>query len=700
MNNFARKVSFFISILVRVNMTIIEQLLGEPSQGLVKELRPQQLRMATNVAHAIEKGGIYTVEGPVGIGKTYAYLLPALLAKKRVIVATPKKSLQDQIANKDLPALSEALKLLGNDPPKFLILKGRSNYACQLLAITHGELTSEYLNFLKSSQYGDRAEYPSTVPSWWNSATAEKCIGSTCSFFNSCGYANLLKDLRKADVIVTNHHLLGFDLARGLGSMFDGPYSVLIVDEAHSFSEGIRTAFYHYLTHTAVVDLARELNSVEFYSPIITELVTSYNQMLSSVREEHRKPWPVVVSTKLFTNSTAVRETVQNIESLVRTIEGALTSSAEGDKFVETDRLSPAAQVTQAKLASIQKSLTSLAVAIAVAQKVRSAEAPFTLKAFLDGGVKSLVVQGRVENTVVWTELKKDTQGNYNLHVWAAPINLGSIVGHKLTSIPTVIMTSATLAVDQNFDHLRSQLGITPSVSDILESPFDYVKQAGLYIPIDLPNVKRASEKDTAGRIKYLKYVDRVVEECYTLIQASNGNAFILTTANDEMSLISSRLKKLWNPIFTQGEDGDPQTILKKFLTTESAVLIGSRSFWEGIDVQGGKLRLVIIQKLPFPMIGDPIIKARKDAAGPNAFHYVDYADMLTDLRQGTGRLIRSVADRGLVAILDSRVWSKPYGVRIRNALPYRRTTKYITEAVKYLEGVNRYYERTTNGAT
>jgi Rad3-related DNA helicase len=304
------------------------------------------------------------------------------------------------------------------------------------------------------------------------------------------------------------------------------------------------------------------------------------------------------------------------------------------------------------------------------------------------------VFEQRKKNLLANTAVYGSQDAKGNVQIFCAPIELGGIAKQYLSQIKTTVLCSATLAVNNRFDHVTSMTGLSPLVTDVLPSPFDYDAQGFVYVPRDLPSVSRTDATyEAIGRAR--------VERICRLVELSNGGAFILTTANDELDAIAVELKKRFpERTFVQGHrknqwDGDPQSILTQFRGTQNAILVGSKSFWEGVDVPGGALRLVIVVKLPFPQYGDPIIKARERVA-ENPFRDVQMTDMLIDLRQGVGRLIRSKNDRGCVAILDSRVWTKSYGGAALSSLPWSRdvVTSDMAVVEKYLPKYAAYFNR------
>ena len=631
-------------------------LLSDPNEGLITEIRQAQIRMALAVQKTIQDGGVLAVEAGTGTGKSFSYLVPALLADKRIVIATPKKSLQDQLFNKDVPAVQRVLKK--NVP--CIVLKGKGNYACVQRASKHG-LTPEYRAFLRSDPYGDRAHYPGPLPPWWNDATAETCVGKTCDDYDNCGYVRLRQTVEAplpvSKVIIINHHLLGLDFLLGLGTLVGGDYGVLIVDEAHKLQDGIRSAFTYEASENSAHEIVKLTNDAKAHFRSAHNLWTISDEMFDTVQNRHWRE-PHERKTPVFDQERA---------SIV--MRALVALEKELDAYEEAAKGSAEAVIISLAL----RKTNHLKCALRVLQGM-----PY--------------VGTDPEDTAMRNEFYMKNMCVYGLReynkfiVRAAPIHLGHIVTPRFAQIPAVILTSATLAVGDSFHHLQSTIGKAPTSTDILPTMFNYEKQGVCYIPKHLPFSSRPRKNDEEGLATYNEYIQAIGDECASLVKRSRGNAFILTTANDEMEQWT-KIVKAQNPrmpVFMQEfrkkdgtvvGDGSPDQILRNYMATPGSVLIGSKTFWEGVDVQGEKLILVVLPKLPFPSRSEPLIEARRRLS-ENAFNNVDFVDMSFDVRQGVGRLIRSLNDKGMVAILDSRIWTKytSYGERIINLLPFPRS--------------------------
>lgn len=681
-------------------MSTAIQLLSQPALGLVREVRKPQVMMAASVQDALDNGGVYICEGPVGSGKTYAYLVPTILAtNRRFVIATAKKALQDQINLKDVPAIASRIEPSvlraacmndeGHEQHLARVVKGKSNYACRLLAQKFSP-PDAYHEWIDKSAYGDRATYPGFVPKWWPNATAEGCIGRGCKSYRSCGYTRLRQEMLLSRGLVINHHLLGSDMSYGHGKMVGGPFSVLVIDEAHKLADGIRSAFTLRVAEGSIDDLAQSLENSSFQFMMPRKISRPWNQMFQSLpnrhwRDAHERE-PPVFDTEL---ASECLEGLAEIDlELARTlgvygITGDPSDASYWERFAaQTENLPDDVRNMLANIGVARRKTEHLKVGLNAAQG-RACDQ----KKDEDDEEYEARNEGRLANLVI--AASADRSGRVT--ITGAPVDLGGIAKAYLGQIKTVIVTSATLAINGSFDHLDNVIGVKPTKTEILPTTFNYAKQGFFYIPRDLPYVNRNDEEHGPALLKKAQRAEQ-------LIRWSNGGAFVLTTANDELDMFAAHLMKtLPNKIFVQGHSknpwhGDAQTVLEMYMRTPNAVLVGSRSFWEGVDVEGERLRLVIIAKLPFPMFGDPIIKARERLAGENAFQRVQVGDMLMDLRQGAGRLIRSSSDRGVVALLDSRAWTKSYGRSVRAALGFPVTddlglcSRYLPQVVKYFQ--------------
>lgn len=695
-------------------MRTSHELLSNPTHGLVREARGPQLQMAASIEKVLADGGAYFCEAPVATGKTYAYLLPALLAEgRRVVVATAKKQLQDQIVIKDLPALK---RVLGSDLTRALgtqmlgtQLKGKGNYACRLAAMkiiekTGGADGGEYDGFLRYSRYGDRAEFNGMPPRWWGAATAEDCVGKKCDFFDDCGYIRLKRDVTQSKIVVVNHHVLGAEMFYGHGKMVGGPYDVLIVDEAHALAAGIRSAFTWRVAEDSIASLQDVLRRAPATFPAVRRLAALWDEMFHAVNnrnwaEASQREVPVFDEQLASLARDGLNTVALELDKAEKQFGGGEPDESEQldeDDFPDGQRFDDAIEIEERAQEAIVEEGKAFALAV-IGQAKRRVEGLRRGLLAAQGEVETLLDPEDPEghkarilaNTAIYST--QDERGRFGIN--CAPVNVGGIVGKYFSNIKTIVLCSATLAIDGKFDHITTMTGVQPAIAEVLPTSFDYAKQGFAFIPRNLPVISR-------NHPDYAKVMQARVDMAVQLVRWSNGGAFVLTTANDELDAFAGALKQAFpGRVFAQGHrknpwDGDPASALAKFRDTPDSVLVGSKSFWEGVDVPGGALRLVIVAKLPFPQYNDPIVKARERLAGQDAFRDVQMVDMLVDLRQGVGRLIRTRTDRGCVAILDSRIWDKSYGGMVRRALPWanNQVTSDIALCERYLPAFARYF--------
>ncbi len=645
-------------------MSDVQALLGNPGRGLVREVRPAQLDMARAIEGVIADGGLFCVEGPVGIGKTFAYLTPALYAGKRTVIATPTKSLQDQIINKDLPAIARAL----DKPIKAVVLKGKGNYGCKHLAAKHHIDDAVADEFFKISKYGDFADYPGRVPPQFRLATAERCIGRACPKARHCGFMRLKQDVGDANVIIINHHVLGAEFRFGLGAKTGGPYDVLVVDEAHHLDDGLRSAFTLTVAEYSARELHGAIGDTQFAPNIPTPaLVGAWSQLFSLTTMDSEEPG--IRQAPLFPRM--VSEVVLRLDAIDQEIAYILEQyGCSGDP-------GDANFASEIEESDLHHDLVSLAYAKRSVDDLRSAIS---------------IMQGEAEDAIMdntFISCSRSKQGVISFQ--AAPINMAGLARPKLDAIRSIVLTSATLAVDKSFGHLRETIGRQPTQEAVLPTVFNYRQSLLLYAPNGIIPVSRKA-------LEYENYINLLVEECVALIQAAQGNTFVLCTAEDEMTALAERVSRICYDmnVFVQERDGSPKTIVEKFVAAKKPVLFGVNTFWEGVDIQGGKLRLVIIPKLPFPQQTKPLIvaKRRRFADSFEAWRAVDRVEMMIAVRQMAGRLIRSATDKGVVAILDGRLRTKSYGQAVMEAIYAFKRTDKRSDAERYLKLLAGYYSK------
>jgi ATP-dependent DNA helicase DinG len=615
--------------------------------------RAQQREMALAVAEAIRDNAILIAEAGTGTGKTFAYLVPALLNGGKVVVSTGTKNLQDQLFQKDLPMVRDALKA----PVSVALLKGRSNYVCHYhleLAQSNGlfktredvKHLAKIVNYAKVTQSGDKsglADVPETAPIWMHvTSTRDNCLGQECPMHKECFVLKARKEAMEADIVVVNHHLFFADVMlrdEGVAELLPACNTV-IFDEAHQLPETASLFFGESLSTSQLFDLAQDarieaLTSAKDFAalPVACDALDKAARDLRLVfKREGRMAAQMADDFKDFT--PALKTLGEKLSALAALLE----KQAERSEGLEN---------------CWQR-------ALALAQQ---------LKHWQDGDVPE---------TVRWLEVF-----HHSLQLNTTPLSIAEIFKKQIGGHPRAwIFTSATLAVKQNFAHYQAEMGLQEARTACWDSPFNYPEQALLYVPQGLP------EPNTDG------YTDAVVQAALPLIEASRGRAFLLFTSLRAMQRAYEILqaeferKNLKYPLLIQGE-GSRNELLSRFREHGNAVLLGSQSFWEGVDVRGEALSLVVIDKLPFAPPDDPVLAARiaeMNKQGRNAFMEFQLPRTIINLKQGAGRLIRDESDRGVLMICDPRLISKHYGKRIWQSLPPFKRTRVEADAVAFFK--------------
>jgi len=609
------------------------------------EHRPGQIRMARAVQDTLRHDGVLLIEAGTGIGKTWAYLIPSALSGRRVLVSTGTRALQDQIMEKDVPALRSHLGI----EIDAACVKGLSNYLClrrfQELSGSADATEPRFArslpalrNWIEQSKSGDRAELASIAeedPIWSRVVSgSDTRIGSRCDHFDDCFVTRVRRRAEAAQLVVVNHHLFFADLAlrdTGFASVLPD-YEAVIFDEAHQI-EDAATLFFGSRVSTSMLE----------------RLVRDARAALCVERDEKMQ------TTRLL---DAVLQRSSNFFS-------AMPANANGSRV----RLPPEA-LPQDALFALDNTLAELSASCRNLQPPRENALQIARRADqLRDALGSLEATGQVS----WAQARGRSPA-----VGSSPIDVGPLLRERLHErVPCIIFTSATLTTGGDFRFVKHRLGIEREVSEeLVESPFRYEEQAALYAPTHLPDPRAADFPDAAA------------QEILELIRMSQGGAFVLSTSVRMMRILSERvgghLDYEW---FVQG-DAPKQTLLDRFRDQGNAVLFATSSFWEGVDVPGSALRLVIIDKLPFDVPSDPLVAARcerLDEAGESSFmRYLVPAAALS-LKQGFGRLIRTRQDRGVVAILDSRIRRKGYGKVFLRSLPPARICDSLEEVRELL---------------
>ncbi|MEN6585586.1 MAG: ATP-dependent DNA helicase [Sulfuricella sp.] len=624
--------------------------LAQAAQGY--RLRPQQLAMAHAIAKAIKQHEILVAEAGTGTGKTFAYLIPALLSGGKVIVSTGTKTLQDQLYNRDIPAVRAALQV----PVSVAILKGRANYVCHYhLERTRNEgrfFNREDVKYLplieryaKVSDNGDKSglgAVPEDAGIWsFVTSSRENCLGQECAFHKECFVLEARRRAQAADVVVVNHHLFFADVMlrdEGLAELLPASNTV-IFDEAHQLPDTASLFFGDSLSTSQILELARD----------------SLGEALTSAKDFAALP-----------DATAALEKAARD---LRLIFSQDTGRLPAQRAQTMPGFQDALQGMQDRLGELVKMLES------------QAERSEGLKNCWQRGVELVDKlrhwQGEASlDFVRWVEVF-----SHALQLNATPLSIAEIFNKQLSGQPRAwIFTSATLAVKKDFSHYQGQMGLLEAATGYWESPFDYEKQAVLYAPQALPD---PNSRD---------YTAAVVAAALPVIHASGGRAFLLCTSLRAMREAHGLLKEAFDkegwefPLLLQGE-GSRTELLERFRALGNAVLVASQSFWEGVDVRGSALSLVIIDKLPFSPPDDPVLAARIEKInreGRNAFMEYQLPHAVITLKQGAGRLIRDETDRGVLMICDPRMLTKTYGKRIWQSLPPMTRTRELKDVESF----------------
>jgi ATP-dependent DNA helicase DinG len=664
--------------------------------ALGREIRPGQVQMGRLIEEAIQKKAVAFIEGPVGIGKSFGYCVPAILANKRVVISTAKKQLQHQLRD-DLPKL---VAKLGRPHYTVALLKGKSNYACRYKAtdLVARDGYKKFVEWLEKSEYGDIADYPGRPPPFWYEATAEDCIGKRCPWAErGCGYWKAKQQTKTAHIIIANHHVVAFDLKFGPQRIL-GKYDVLVIDEAHQAEKAFQGAYSVSLGSQYVKRLikAGDRAGVHFNAKGLEDAWTAAFERIRDLEGEiARDPFG-------STHDDLAAQVADYEELVATTLKDDFGMRRSGDSE-DAESTVPTDSEELKRMFTLESLGGSLA------------QTRLTLRDLKEPG----------DNKVIY--IPPSSERKYKT-VTVAPISVGPMIGPKLRTLSTVVVTSATIAVGDSFSDIKRRLGLedpsTPwegyvkPLEAILETPFDYNRQALLYMPRDLPLPVSGGHPDKS------KYYDQLESKILKLVRASDGNAFVLFSSKEDMKEIHARLleEDLDNPIVLQGEDAE--STLKEFKNTPRSFLLGVKSFWEGVNIEGDKLRLVIITKLPFPMPSEPVYAAQvrqyvqqqvargvpQDVAEKQVFNIFAVPAMLTDLRQGAGRLIRTKTDRGVLAILDPRVYTGSskklptatqshwgYGAAVVKALGYGQRTDDFNLVERYLAMLRRQEETREN---
>ena len=626
-----------------------------PLAAIIPEyrVRSQQLEMANRVSEAIRDNAVLVCEAGTGTGKTFAYLVPALLSAGKVILSTGTKTLQDQLYHRDLPTVRAALSV----PVTTALLKGRANYVCHYHLernLAGGGLPGREVvgdlqrieRFARVTRTGDKSELadvPEEAPAWsLATSTRENCLGQSCPRFRDCFVMAARREALAADLVVVNHHLFFADVMlkdEGMAELLPACNTV-IFDEAHQLPETATLFFGETLSTGQVIELARDARA----------------EALSHAKD---MPDPPRLTAALDKAARDLRLALPN--------EGArFTAASVRRKRGFSDALT-----------ALDSALRSLCAALEALSERSEGLARCSERARTAQSLLERWCDDSRADRVRWIEVF-----SHALRLNATPLSIAEIFRRQLDGHPRAwIFTSATLAVAGDFSHYRSEMGLEDARTACWDSPFDYAAQALLYVPKELPDPN--SDEHTRA----------VVAASLPVIRASGGRAFLLFTTLRAMRLAHEllheefRRQALGFPLMLQGE-GSRSELLERFRRLGNAVLLGSASFWEGVDVRGDALSLVVIDKLPFAPPDDPVLAARLESLereGGNPFFDYQLPQAVISLKQGAGRLIRDETDRGVLVICDPRLFSKPYGRRILTSLPPMKLVRELDKVIAFV---------------
>ncbi len=619
------------------------------------EFRRSQLEMAEIVEEAFRRKQHALVEAGTGTGKTMAYLIPAIRSGRRVVVSTATKSLQEQLFQKDVPFLEKHFA----PELKVAVMKGRGNFLCRqkvhllegqprlagLKGMDEVDWFAQIRDWEKLTETGDRAELdflPDDAELWQRlDARRETCTGQKCPEFHRCFITWMHQRAREADIIIVNHHLFFADLALrqdDFGSILP-EYSAVVFDEAHEIEDVASEYFGRQVSNYRFEELARDA--------------------------EHALRLKGLARPEILKRVARLRERARNFFEAFPPREGRFAFELpQRASFLEQNRelydeLVRAVKGLETEFAALPSKPDEV---IAVARRA------FELR-----GELGLLLESNEQNYVYWFERR-----GKGVFLAATPIDVSGILRERLfEAFDTVVLTSATLAVGGRFDFLKQRLGLAAARERVLPQEFDFRRQALLYIPAVLPDVRDA------------RFAPQAAEEIARLLAITRGRAFCLFTSYTQMRDVCERVReRVGFPLLVQGT-APRSVLLEKFRGTPGAVLFATASFWQGVDVPGEQLSCVIIDRLPFAVPTDPVVAARVRALqeeGRNAFAEYQVPEAVLALKQGFGRLIRSRSDRGVLAILDNRILRMQYGRIFLESLPEYATTQDIAEVERFMQ--------------
>lgn len=655
-----------------------KDVLRDGKYGLVKEIRDTQVEMVEDIEKFLKSDNhVFLVEGGTGIGKSYAYLVPSILQTKqenirRVIVSTATKTLQGQLTDKDVEAVLKAL-----DPARtisYTIYKGRANYACWLSAknVPSNE-RDKFQQFIakavEEERPADKAAWPGDPPKWWADISTEDCgAEKTCLHYQYC-----CPHPSEYDLVITNHSLLAFNTM--LNNTLLAPHDLLIIDEGHQLIDAFR------LAHSVKLRL-KSLQAAAAMLSKYPDLRECVNKTKYKEEDGYTPRTTYTYDGESYTPAAAVSLALASLLTSFTTIYDYAKTNKEEDSTINPSPVWGSFQTLLTTAAYVKTLVVRTIINLSAAMHSLETDETDVDKQFgmtlrevmlniarskrlikrIDSAINFVgVVESGIHTAGIPTHILTCDKKEENI-LLVQPIHVEQHIRNCLNLTKRVISLSATMTINGNFDYIKKEMGIANTQSimtRIYKSPFNLSDNTLLYLPkhVPLPEHEPGPARDA--------WVAMIASEIVRLTEISEGNALVLFTSNKDLSEVQDYAKGILQSknltIFAQGIDGETQILLQRFKDTDRSILFGVKSFWEGIDIQGDKLKMLIITKLPLANPFDPLVSALSKEVtreGRNAFDEISAPRMYLTMRQGVGRLIRSMQDKGCVAILDPRIWT------------------------------------------